>query len=121
MKNKLAHFISECQEKRLDACHSGAMLGVKGDGRLTEKFFQSLEVKAEGWAILASCKQGELSLEWEDAKHGVFTYYLINALNSEADFDNDGIISISDVARYVIENVKDWAKNITRNRIPHFH
>ena len=48
----------------LDACHSGADIGQKGPKPMTKEFIERVFEQAEGMAILASCKQGQLSYEW---------------------------------------------------------
>lgn len=92
----------------LDACHSGASLG-KAASTMTSAFMQRVFSSAEGMAVLASCKQGQLSWEWREERRSVFTYYLLQALEGKADFDNKGFVTISDVHRYITERIKVWA------------
>ncbi|MCJ7458650.1 MAG: caspase family protein [candidate division Zixibacteria bacterium] len=102
----------------MDSCHVGARFGEKGDGLITEEFLKSLEVEAEGWAIFSSSRKGEVSWEWEEKGHSVFTYHLIEALKGEADYDNDGIISIYDAGKYVSGKVKEWAEKNNQEQNP---
>ena len=64
---------------------------------------------AEGMAVLASCKQGQLSWEWREERRSVFTYYLLQALEGKADLDKKGFVTISDVHRYLTDRIKIWA------------
>ncbi len=91
----------------LDACHSGASLG-KAASTMTSAFMQRVFNNAEGVAVLASCKQGQLSWEWREERRSVFTYYLLQAIEGKADFDNKGFVTISDVHRYVTDRIKIW-------------
>jgi hypothetical protein len=93
----------------LDACHAGALIGKAESGRMTKAFQESIFPAPEGFAIVSSCKMNEVSYEWTEKGHGVFTYYLNEGLSGFADFDSDGIITVSDISRYVSEKVKNWA------------
>lgn len=93
----------------LDACHAGALIGKAESGRMTKAFQESIFPAPEGSVILSSCKMNEVSYEWPEKEHGVFTFYLNKGLSGSADFDSDGLITVSDVSRYVSEKVKNWA------------
>jgi uncharacterized caspase-like protein len=43
----------------------------------------------------------ELSVEKDELKHGVFTYYLLEGLRGKADLDGDGVITVDEIYRYV--------------------
>jgi uncharacterized caspase-like protein len=92
----------------LDACHSGASIG-KAEPTMTLEFIQRVFEEAEGIAVLASCKQGQQSWEWPEKKRSVFTYYLLEALGGQADFDKKGFVTVSDANEYVTDGVKTWA------------
>jgi hypothetical protein len=93
----------------IDACHSGVLKGIKESGTMTKSFFDSFFPPPEGFVTLSSCKLGEVSHEWAEKEHGVFSYYLLEGLNGSADMDGDGIITITDAHRYSSESVKRWA------------
>jgi hypothetical protein len=93
----------------VDACHSGAIKGVKDSGKMSESFFESLIHPPEGFVVMTSCKLGEFSYEWKEKKHGVFSHYLLEGLRGMADEDNDKIITITDAYTYCNENVTRWA------------
>lgn len=92
----------------LDACHAGASIG-RATSSMTPEFIQRVFAEAEGIVVLASCKQGQQSWEWREKGHGVFTYYLLEALRGQADFDQKGFVTIADVNRYVTDRVKQWS------------
>lgn len=93
----------------LDACHSGVLKGIKDSGLMTKSFFESFFPPPEGFVVLSSCKLGEVSHEWAEKEHGVFSYYLLEGLNGSADKDEDGIVTVTDAHKYTSENVKRWA------------
>ena len=76
---------------------------------MSEAFIRRVFEQSEGMAILASCKQGQLSYEWREKGCGVFTYYLLEALEGRADWDGKGFVTVQDVNRYVANGVKLWA------------
>jgi uncharacterized caspase-like protein len=93
----------------LDACHSGAKIDGKGASVMSASFIRNVFEESEGIAILASCKQGELSYEWKDEGRSVFTRILLDALSGKADRDNKGFVTVQDVNRHVVDGVKEWA------------
>jgi hypothetical protein len=101
----------------LDACHSGARIG-KAEARMSPEFKERVFEEAEGLAILASCQQGQVSYEWEQARQSVFTHYLLEALAGAADFDGKGFVTIQDINRYVTDKVKVWAVERGRSQTP---
>ncbi len=94
----------------LDACHSGARIGSKGAAKLmSEAFRRHVFDEAEGIAILSSCKQGEVSYEWNAQERSVFTHFMLKALEGESDRDGKGWVTVQDVNYYVTDGVKGWA------------
>jgi uncharacterized caspase-like protein len=93
----------------LDACHSGADIQGKGPEPMSEGFIRRVFEQAEGMAILASCKQGQLSYEWRENERSVFTHYLLDAMRGTADLDGKGFVTVQDASRHVSDRVKLWA------------
>lgn len=102
----------------LDACHSGADVGQKGPRPMTPEFIQRVFEQAEGLAILASCKQGQVSYEWRLRERSVFTHYLLEALAGAADRDDKGFVTVQDANRYVANGVKLWAAQRNLSQTP---
>jgi outer membrane protein assembly factor BamB len=89
----------------LDACHSGA---VTGDGStLTSNAADLLRltIAASNVTVLTSSIKKEFSREDEKWNNGAFTKVLLDALGKDADEDHDGLISMSDLTRYVSTHV----------------
>jgi hypothetical protein len=101
----------------LDACHSGARIG-KAETRMSADFLKRVFAEAEGLVILASCQQGQVSYEWKQAGQSVFTHYLIEGLAGAADFDDKCFVTIQDINRYVVDQVKCWAVEHGRLQTP---
>jgi len=99
----------------LDACHSGADIGGKGPKPMPKDFIRRVFEQAEGLAVLASCKQGQLSYEWHENERSVFTHFLLQAFGGAADRDEKGFVTVQDASRHVTDGVKLWASQ--RNRI----
>jgi N-acetylmuramoyl-L-alanine amidase len=102
----------------LDACHSGANIGKKGPQPMTEAFIDRVFKQAEGLAILASCKQGQLSYEWREQERSVFTHYWLEALRGDADRDEKRFVTVHDVSRHVTSGVKLWASQKKVSQTP---
>lgn len=102
----------------LDACHSGADIGGKGPEPMSEEFIRRVFEQAEGLAILASCKQGQLSYEWQESERSVFTHYMLEALAGQADRDGKGFVTIQDANRHVANGVKLWASQRNASQTP---
>ena len=92
----------------LDACHSGVAgtprrlmaqageegprTGLRGDDD-TERFNDALSTlagKTTGRAVLTASRNREFSAEDSAKRHGVFTYYLLEALQGAADVSRTG-------------------------------
>ncbi len=85
-----------------DACHSGQMNGKNFKGSLFVG--EQLMLKKENEIRMASCKPDELSNENENwgGGRGVFSYYLVNALQGGlADTNHDGEVSVGELKAYM--------------------
>ena len=102
----------------LDACHSGADIGGKGSNPMSAEFIRRVFEQAEGLAILASCKHGEASYEWRSQEQSVFTHYMLEALQGQADRDEKGFVTVQDAHRHVIDGVKLWASQRNASQTP---
>lgn len=107
----------------VDACrndpHPG---GEKRPDKPTDSqtgFSRTLEKPPEGILLLTSCMPGQVSVEDEDVRHGVFMNYLLRGLDGDADRDggnSNGKISLLELFQYA--NVKTRAHvAATRNLV----
>jgi len=109
-----------------DACHSGGIsvnfttrgLG-KSEPNLVNQYLEDLSKTKEGIAVFTASAAGEVSQEYPEFSHGVFTYYLLKGLEGKADYNNDYTVTINELMQYVEEQVKrktHGAQNPTRSQ-----
>lgn len=97
----------------LDSCYAGGVV-AKGTrdiavaGLPFERFAQG-----EGRIVIAAAQGNQTSLEDRALGHGVFTHHLLEALSGKADADGDGIVSITEVFKYLQKVVPDTARRIS--------
>lgn len=107
--NEVARIFQRISSERLvfisDTCYSGAsggrtvaMLGARAN--LSGGFLDRLS-HGKGRVILTASDANEISVEKDELQHGVFTYYLLEALRGKGDLDGNGIITFDEVYRYV--------------------
>lgn len=97
-----------------DTCHSGAFssigtrdLMVSNGDTVNLAFNEAIRRSKPGAFVFAAAQGNELSREskqWGDG-HGVFTWYLLEALKGKADADGDGVVRADEVFAYVYKNV----------------
>ena len=107
--SEVARIFQRISSERLvfigDTCYSGASGGrtiLAGGTRATVSgaFLERLS-QGKGRVILTASDANEVSVEKDELKHGVFTYYLLEGLRGKADLDGDGVITVDEVYRYV--------------------
>ena len=104
-----------------DACHSGVDLRSKApSGQMGKNTLRRIYQNAKGQAILSSCGINQQSYEWPDKQHGVFTFYLLEALKGAADLNQDGLISVTETANYTSEKVLEWSFETGNIQSPHW-
>ncbi|PAX46665.1 hypothetical protein CK510_29105 [Brunnivagina elsteri CCALA 953] len=103
----LSNCASQSQLVWLDSCHSGGMTlrGAMQESWLSPtsqlvKDLQQQASRSKGFYALLSCDTNQLSWEFKELGHGVFTYYLIRGLKGEA-ADSQGVIYADSLYRYV--------------------
>lgn len=99
----------------IDACRDNPKTGSRNapGGRSFINFSDT-----DGHAILFSTKFGGKSWEYSDLNHGVFTYYVIEALRGAAR-GQDGNISFRELAGYVRKKVKDYGQTKRNIQVPY--
>jgi len=102
-----------------DACHSGTLsygngaLAAKGPVPVSlQRYYQAFEDTNGGVALLMSSKAEELSLEDHGLRQGVFTYYVLQGLKGAADTDNDYLVTIKELYKYVYAKVREYTANV---------
>ncbi|CAN5473798.1 hypothetical protein BH09SUM1_BH09SUM1_09640 [soil metagenome] len=102
---------SKAQKRVLlvDACRERSTGDTKGDAAMTAALRDAL-ARAEGTANLYSADVGQQSWEAEDLGHGVYTYFLIEALRGAAPADTKGFIRLGAVSKYAAEQTTIWVR-----------
>lgn len=90
----------------LDACHMGIETGRDVDD---PQFIHNAYELAEGFALIAASTAQQKAQESHDKKFGVFTYYLIEALNGKADRGSKRFVTVDDIKTYVLDCLRRWS------------
>jgi hypothetical protein len=88
-----------------DTCYSGATGGrtvpVPGVRTNISGAFLERISQGSGRVVLTASDANEVTVERDELRHGVFTYYLLEGLRGKADLDGNGVITVDEVYRYV--------------------
>ena len=89
----------------LDACHSGAAIGIKDSDNVFSSIKQ-IEIP-KGIAIIASSRATETSRELPDGSSSVFTDILCKGIETGLDNQctDDGLITVGDIVTYIRERL----------------
>lgn len=105
-----------------DACHAGGVGAGFGDTRrgvgvvevgLVSSGLQSLSAVGDGVAVLTATGADQMSQEstqWGGG-HGVFTHSLLVGLGGEADYNEDGQVTLGEMIPYLSETVRRETRN----------
>ena len=107
----------------LDACYSGAAGGRTFASKKTrsahvDDLFLERATSSKGRAIITASRPSEVSIELPDLGHGIFTYYVLQALKGAADLNRDGIVSLQELYEYVERQVSQKARAVGGNQHP---
>jgi hypothetical protein len=85
----------------VDTCSSGALNGSFDAHSLAKRSMSA------NFALMAAAGTHEESQELADAKHGLFTYGLLQALQRGYDPDHDGVVSLTEGFQYAFNLVQE--------------
>ncbi len=92
----------------LDSCYSG---GTRAGGTLVASL-RPIAIRAkeqnvpDGFTILSAAKGDQTSQSLEEAKHGLFSYFLMRGLEGDADANNDNQITAGELHSFVTDKVE---------------
>lgn len=98
----------------VDACQNRLFEGDQrsvGPNVSVGEISQSLDEAPKGVLLLTACAAGEFSHEAESFQHGVYTHYLLEALDGKADYNHDGIISLKEANLYASTHTEQFVRN----------
>lgn len=96
----------------LDACHSGAGRDAEAARRASQLAVAQLQLSAGDFACIASCGPGELSYEFEQLGHGLFSHFFCEGLSGGADPLGRGKITVHDLFSYTQTHTRVHAKRL---------
>ena len=104
-----------------DTCYSG----VSRDEEMLLASAKPLMIVAEeenkmpeNFTIFTASQLDQISSGLKEAKHGIFSYYLMKGLEGNADSNKDNQITNSELLAYVDENVSEKALDLGRQQNP---
>jgi len=105
----------------LDACFSGAggrSVIAKGARPMT-LMAERLWLVNEKIIVLAAATGSQISSDYDNAGHGLFTHYVLSGLQGRADMDKDGVVTLKELYPYVRDHVARTAiKELNREQTP---
>ena len=93
----------------LDACFTGGGRSAMAEGARPAVMAKLPDFKH---VTLAAAKANQAANAYDDVKHGLFTYYLLKALQGDADTDSDGWVELSELYEYISDNVSKTAARV---------
>ncbi|MCD6322143.1 MAG: caspase family protein, partial [Clostridiales bacterium] len=116
--DELKGWISELNPSNIclifDSCHSGGMernnqtiIRTNNQTQFDLEYSNdfSYDLKSVCKIILSAARANESSGEYTELKHGVFSYYIIQALQDHGDTNSDGEIQVEELFDYVRDEV----------------
>lgn len=95
-----------------DACHSGSLLASRTPFKnRIKQFYDVYEKTRGGTALIMSSKSQEVSLEASGLRQGVFNHYLIRGLQGEADYNDNKIVTVSELYDFIDDGVRNYSKD----------
>jgi hypothetical protein len=98
----------------VDACHSGAGVDSFNRYRNFQRRFAQQMGRSTGVAVLTAARRDQYALESKAIGHGLFTHTVLAGLQGAADLlPRDNKVSAHEIARYVAENLRERALQIS--------
>ncbi len=110
----------------LDACFSGSarssekVLAENISGAKGVKIQAKSNLNYPNFTVISSSTDNETSLGLDATETGLFTYYFCDGLLGKADTDGDKKITLGEMRKYVIQNVKTASVKISGLQTPQF-
>lgn len=106
----------------LDSCFSGvasraAEMLTKG-ARPALIHAEDVHLDSDEIVAISAATAEQISNSYPEAKHGLFTYFLLRALKGEADADDDRWISVKEIFEYVKNHVVRVSRRMGTEQTP---
>ena len=105
----------------MDTCYSGISRDEKmllASARPVRIVTDDQEDIPDNFTIFTASKLDQISSGLKEAKHGIFSYYLMKGLEGKADSNNDKKITNGELLAYMNENVSQKASELGRQQNP---
>ena len=91
----------------VDVCHAGHIGQIESDAGNTNKAASALEPADVDMFGMLAAQKSQVAIEGLNygGGHGAFTYFLMRALNGDADLNADGKVTMDELADYVKDKV----------------
>jgi hypothetical protein len=106
-----------------DTCYSGATREEK----MLLASARGITIKADieddvpnNFTIFSASQDNQISSGFKEAKHGIFSYYLMKGMEGKADTNNNREISNAELLNYITKNVTNKALELGRTQTPSF-
>ena len=104
----------------LDTCYSGLSRGgdallASARGILVKRKDQAVP---KGFTVFSAASGEQISSGLDEAKHGLFSYFLMKGMEGSADANQDRVITAGELHAFVQKNVKQQAIRLGREQIP---
>jgi uncharacterized caspase-like protein len=122
----LEGYLKECQASvkilAMDACRENGSISTRSIAQndlITEiamaeikKIEEFIPKPVEGLFQLFSCDEGQTAAEYDPIKHGVYSFFMIKGLEGDANANNDGHITLSELQRYVKDKTSAYSSGV---------
>lgn len=99
----------------LDACHSAATVNkLNGTRGISIDLYYDKSL-GQDQVIISASDGTQLSVELEEFRHGIFTYYLLEGLQGKADSNADGLVDSDEIWNYVKDQVPEKSREKAGN------
>ena len=119
--NKLAALDAKSLTVALDACFTGTAKNGKGILKNAKAQFRAPKSPAipDNMTLISSGQADQVSWGNDDLGHSVMTYFLLKALNGEADGDGNGSVEPAELESFLTREVNSFTlKNHNRSQVP---
>ncbi len=104
----------------LDTCYSGLSRGEETLLASARPILITPKKQSvpKGFTVFSAASGLQISSGLDEAKHGLFSYYLMKGLEGPADSNGDKAITAGELQAYVLKNVRQQAVRLGREQVP---
>ncbi|MCA9022186.1 MAG: caspase family protein, partial [Planctomycetaceae bacterium] len=109
LRNQLASCKAGFKLLILDSCHAGSEKNAEMDNRVSAKELGTPFEDLKNVVTIASSQADEKSLFYFNQKRSLFSFWMTEGMKGHADFNQDGMIDIDELYKYVSRRVRHSA------------